>query len=335
MKSISYKEAGVDISKGNEAVNSIKQKVKSTYNQNVLTELGGFGGMYAADFAGYKNPVLVSSVDGVGTKLKIAFMLDRHSTVGQDLVNHCVNDIAVGGAKPLFFLDYFACGKLENSIFDQVLDGFIRACKHNQCALIGGETAEMPDLYSDGEYDLAGTIVGVVEKDKIINGHKIEGKELLIGVNSNGLHTNGFSLARKVLFSKYKITEKIEELGSTLGEELLKIHLSYLDLISAATKGAEIDGIAHITGGGIEANTQRLISPERFQLKIDWQAWDIPPIFKLIQKTGNVSMDDMRSAFNLGIGLVFIVNRSQETKLKNIINLNGFTAYNLGEVVKI
>ena len=270
-----YKSAGVDIEAGDETVRRIKSFAKSTFNKNVISDIGLFGGFYELDLAEYKKPVLVSSVDGVGTKLKIAFALDKHNTVGQDLVNHCTNDIAVCGAKPLYFLDYLAFGKLNPDRAEKIIEGFSIACRENGCALIGGETAEMPGLYSPDEYDMSGTIVGVVEKDKVINGKNIAKGDILIGFSSNGLHTNGYSLARKILLEKYKLTDKFEGVELPLGEELLKIHKSYLKLILQLKENLNIKGFSHITGGGIVGNTKRILR-EGLTLKINWDAGHCP-----------------------------------------------------------
>jgi len=332
LKSITYKDAGVDIEKGNAAINSIKDKIHSTYSKNVLTNLGSFGGMFEFSKNDFNEPVLVSSVDGVGTKLKIAFMTGKHDTVGEDLVNHCVNDIAVGGAKPLFFLDYFACGKLQVTVFEDVVSGFVRGCKNNNCALIGGETAEMPDMYQQDEYDVSGTIVGVVEKSQIINGSKIQKGNILVGVNSNGLHTNGYSLARKVLFSQYKVDSHVSELGAILGTELLRIHYSYLNLIESVKNKIQVNGISHITGGGIIGNTMRIL-PDGLKLKIYWNSWDILPVFDLIKKIGKVPDDDMRSSFNLGIGLIFVVDKKDENEVSQLIVNSNFKPYIIGEII--
>ena len=305
--SISYKDSGVDISAGEETVDRIKPLVKSTHNDKVLSNIGLFGGFYSADFKEYKEPVLVASTDGVGTKLKVAFMADKHDTVGQCLVNHCVNDILACGAKPLFFLDYFATGKLNPDIAVKVIEGFVTACRENKTALIGGETAEMPSIYSDGEYDVSGTIVGIVEKDKIVNGTKIQSGDLMIGLSSSGLHTNGYSLARAVLFPKYKPDNYIDYLGCTIGESLLQIHKSYLNEVHPLAELGLLNGISHITGGGIEGNTKRILN-NNLKMDINWDSWEIPPIFQLIQNEGNVSPDEMRAAFNLGIGMILIVN---------------------------
>jgi phosphoribosylformylglycinamidine cyclo-ligase len=332
LASITYKDSGVDIKKGNEAINTIKDKIHSTYSESVLTNLGSFGGMFELSNLAYKEPVLVSSVDGVGTKLKIAFMTGKHATIGEDLVNHCVNDIAVGGAKPLFFLDYFATANLDVSVFEDVVSGFVRGCNNNNCALIGGETAEMPDLYQQGEYDVSGTIVGIVDKNKIINGSKIQKGDVLIGIESNGLHTNGYSLARKVLFSKYKVDSMLPDLGHTVGEELLRVHRSYLNLIQEPMDTSEIHGISHITGGGIEGNTKRLLN-EDLDLEVDWNSWERQPIFDIIQATGNVPEEDMRKTFNLGIGLIFIIPEKHKSNLTELVKKHNYKAYNIGKII--
>jgi phosphoribosylformylglycinamidine cyclo-ligase len=331
LKSITYKDSGVDIDKSEQALKSIKSDIKTTFNANVVTDIGLFGGMYELDKNAYDKPVLVSSTDGVGTKLKVAFLMDKHDTVGEDLVNHCINDIAVGGAKPLFFLDYFSMGKLETDVFTQVMSGFIRGCKNGNCALIGGETAEMPDLYQAGEYDLSGTIVGIVEKEKILDGRNIQKGNVLLGINSSGLHTNGYSLARLVLFDQYSVDSKIAELDGTIGEELLKVHICYLNLIQDIISRMQVQGISHITGGGIEGNTKRLLQ-EGQELVIDWQSWKRPPIFDLIQKAGKVPEEDMRRTFNLGIGLVFIVEESNVSELERMCYHRGFRSSVIGRV---
>ena len=328
---MTYRKAGVDIGKGDEAIKNIKSLIQSTYDDNVLTELGTFGGMYRLDCEAMKKPVLVASTDGVGTKLKVAFMMGKHDTVGEDLVNHCVNDIAVGGARPLFFLDYYAMAKLDSNVFSEVIKGFVRGCKNNDCVLIGGETAEMPDMYQKGEYDLSGTIIGVVEKDKIIDGKKIRKGDICIAVNSNGLHTNGYSLARKALLKGMKIDSHVAELNCTLGEELLRVHTSYLKLIQQACERYEINGIAHVTGGGIVGNTQRLLN-KGLTLRIDWQAWQWPPIFNLIQQAGKVPLQDMRATFNLGIGLIFITHHRNCESMLNTIEQHNYKGIIIGEV---
>jgi phosphoribosylformylglycinamidine cyclo-ligase len=314
-KKFTYKDAGVDIKAGEQLVDSIKEMVKETHSSAVLSNIGGFGGLFKPDFTGYKNPVFVSSVDGVGTKLIVAFKCGKYDTVGQDLVNHCINDIAVCGASPLFFLDYFSTGKLEQHVGMEVISGFAKACKENGVALIGGETAEMPDIYAEGEFDLAGTIVGIVDEDKIISGTDIDPGDVLLGFKSSGLHTNGYSLARKVLFSGYDVHDHLDRLGTTVGEALLKVHRSYLPHINALKNIEGVNGFSHITGGGIVGNTKRIL-PEGLSLDIQWDAWDRPELFQLIQEIGNVPEEDMRSAFNLGIGLIVVVRPDAVEQVK-------------------
>lgn len=326
-----YKNAGVDIRAGEETVKKIKGFAKSTYNENVLSDLGLFGGFFELKKDNYSEPVLVSSVDGVGTKLKVAIAMNHHSTIGQDLVNHCVNDIAVCGARPLFFLDYLAFGKLNPETASSIVEGFSIACKQNGCALIGGETAEMPGVYKEDDYDLSGTIVGVVEKKEVIDGKKIAKGDVLIGFRSNGLHTNGYSLARKVL-EIFSYDQKFDDLELPLGNELLRVHKSYLNLISELKSNADIHGFSHITGGGIVGNTKRII-PEGLSIKINWDAWEIPNLFKLIQKSGNISDDEMREVFNIGIGLIAVVSNSEIDKVIEIAKTLGETAILLGEVI--
>jgi phosphoribosylformylglycinamidine cyclo-ligase len=328
-----YKSAGVDIQAGEETVSRIRSHVKSTFNKNVLRDIGHFGAFYEIPLSDFKEPVLVSSVDGVGTKLKIAFAMNRHDTVGQDLVNHCVNDIAVCGANPLYFMDYLAFGKLYPVVAEKIIEGFSVACRQNGCALIGGETAEMPGIYSPDEYDMSGTIVGIVEKSKIIDGRDIKIGDVLIGFPSNGLHTNGYSLARKVLLEKFSLTEQPDGLSSPLGEELLKVHKSYLNLIKKLKENIEIKGFSHITGGGIIGNTKRII-PKGLKLNIDWKSWEWPTIFKLIQKAGVITVEEMREVFNLGIGLIAVVNGSNAEKVIKISKELNEIPIVLGGVVK-
>lgn len=330
--SITYKDAGVNIDAGEEMVENIKPMVRSTFTKGVLTDIGAFGAFFQPDFGAYQEPVMVSSVDGVGTKLKVAFKADQHDTVGQDLVNHCVNDIAVCGAKPLFFLDYFSTGKLFPAVATQVIKGFTVACKENGCALIGGETAEMPDLYTEGEYDLAGTIVGIVDKAKILDGSRVQEGDVLIGLPSTGLHTNGYSLARKVLFSQFDLADTPDSLdGQTIGEALLAVHRSYLAPIQALIAEDVASAFSHITGGGIVGNTKRVV-PKNLNLDIDWKAWERPPLFNLIQETGNVPEEDMRRTFNLGIGLICIVPKSNMNKALDILEKMGEKPIVLGKI---
>lgn len=315
---ITYKQAGVDIAAGEETVARISDKVRSTFSPAVLTGLGGFGALYDARFPDFTHPVLVSSVDGVGTKLMIARMAGRHDSVGQDLVNHCVNDILTTGARPLFFMDYFATGKLSPDVAEEVIGGFVMACRENGCALIGGETAEMPGMYAADEYDIAGTIVGVVERDRMLGKSRVEEGDVLIGLPSTGLHTNGYSLARAVLLRHFSVDSYIDALGTTLGEALLAIHRSYLPVVRPLLEDDRIHAISHITGGGLIGNTTRVL-PEGRTLDIEWSSWHRPPIFDLIQSLGNVPEEDMRRTFNLGIGLVLIVSKhNADMVLRNL-----------------
>lgn len=330
-KKITYKDSGVNISEGELFVNKIKKIVKSTHTKSVLTDIGHFGGIYNASFKGLKEPCLVSSVDGVGTKLKIAFMMNRYDTIGQDLVNHCVNDIAVCGAKPLFFMDYFAAGKLNNKTAVKVVEGFSKACIENKCSLIGGETAEMPGFYQDGDFDIAGMIVGVAEKKKILDGKNISHGNILIALPSTGLHTNGYSLARKVLFPKYSVNKYFDKLNSSLGDALIKIHRSYLKPITLLHSQNLINGAAHITGGGIVSNTYRII-PKGKSIIIDWLSWKKPYIYELIQQTGNVPDSDMKRTFNLGVGLVLVVSELNAKKVLEILKKIGETPFIIGGV---
>lgn len=331
-KTFTYKDSGVDIKAGEELVNSIKGVVKETHSDAVLSNIGGFGGFFRPDLGAYKKPVFVSSVDGVGTKLIVAFKAGVYDTVGQDLVNHCVNDIAVCGATPLFFLDYFSTGKLEQNVGFEVIKGFAKACKETGVALIGGETAEMPDIYGPGEFDLAGTIVGIVDEDKVINGSGIEKGDVLLGFKSSGLHTNGYSLARNVLFSKYEVHDFVEELGCTISEELLQVHRPYLDLISALKDLEGVNGFSHITGGGMVGNTRRIL-PEGLALDIDWSGWERPAVYNLIQEIGNVPEEDMQATFNLGIGLVTVVSSSAVDAVKAKCAELGEEVFEVGRVV--
>ncbi|NWF89501.1 MAG: phosphoribosylformylglycinamidine cyclo-ligase [Ignavibacteriaceae bacterium] len=327
-----YKSAGVDIAAGDETVKRIKKLAKGTFNQNVLSDIGLFGAFFKIDLKKYVEPVLVSSVDGVGTKLKIAIQMDKHDTIGQDLVNHCVNDIAVCGAKPLFFLDYMAFGKLDPLKAEQLIKGFSIACKNNGCALIGGETAEMPGLYEQDDYDISGTIVGIAEKSSLINGRNIKKGDILIGFPSNGLHTNGYSLARKILLDEFTLDSVPDGFKNSLGNELLKVHKSYLYLISQLTKHISVKGFSHITGGGIVGNTMRLI-PKGLVLDIFWDNWQQPKIFKLIQTLGNVNDEEMQRVFNLGVGLISIVSIKDVNKVMRISKQIGTKPIIVGEVI--
>ena len=332
-KTFTYKDTGVDIKAGEELVNSIKGIVKETHSSAVLSNIGGFGGFFKPDLGAFKNPVFVSSVDGVGTKLIVAFKAGKYDTVGQDLVNHCVNDIAVCGATPLFFLDYFSTGKLEQNVGYDVIKGFATACKENNVALIGGETAEMPDIYGPGEFDLAGTIVGIVDEDKVINGAGIEKGDVLLGFKSSGLHTNGYSLARNVLFTEYDVNDYVEELGSTVGEELLQVHRSYLGLITELKTMEGVNGFSHITGGGMVGNTKRIL-PDGLALDINWDGWERPAVYKLIKEIGNVPEEDMQATFNLGIGLVCVVSADKAAAVKAKAEELGEEVFQVGSVIK-
>ena len=327
-----YRDAGVDIEAGEETVRRIKDHVRETFTPGVLGDLGAFGGFFALDTAAYDEPVLVSSIDGVGTKLKVAVRVGRHDTIGEDLVNHCVNDIAVCGARPLFFLDYFSTGTLKPAVAEQVVRGFARACKANGCALIGGETAEMPDLYRPGEYDLAGCIVGVVERRDLLDGSAIQEGDALLGLPSTGLHTNGYSLARKVLFGRYVAADTPDELGgASVGEALLAVHRSYLDAVQALVAEGVVHGFAHVTGGGLEGNTRRVV-PDGLRPAFDWDAWRRPGLFRLIQETGDVPEEDMRRTFNLGIGLVAVVPEAKRERALAVLGALGEPAFPIGRV---
>lgn len=325
-----YKAAGVDITAGEDAVAGIKALVKETFNANVLSELGLFGGCYLLPIQQYRNPVLVASTDGVGTKLLIAQQMGVHESVGQCLVNHCVNDILTTGAQPLFFLDYIGTGHLAPAVVKEIISGMAQACRANGCALIGGEMAEMPDLYHASDYDLVGTIVGIVERDNLLV-NRVQRGDVLLGLPSSGLHTNGYTLARRVLLPHYSLTTYVPELGMTLGEALLTVHLSYLPVVMSLLSRAGLHAISHITGGGIIGNTRRVIPPE-FELIIDWEAWQMPPIFRLIQHLGKVADEEMRRVFNLGIGLVLIVAKSAADEFARIITEEGMQPIIIGEV---
>ncbi len=327
-----YKNAGVNIEAGDETVERIKSLAKSTFNKNVLSGIGHFGAFYQVDLNTWKNPVLVSSVDGVGTKLKIAFAMDKHDTIGQDLVNHCVDDIAVCGAVPQYFMDYMAFGKLNPDVAEQIIKGFSIACKENGVALIGGETAEMPGLYSETEYDISGTIVGLVEREKVIDGKNVVKGNVMVGFRSSGLHTNGYSLARKVLFEKFTINDKPDLLNQTLGEELLSIHKSYLKLITELNEKISINAFSHITGGGIIGNTKRVV-PKDLQIKMNWNSWEVLPIFKLIQEVGKITDEEMRHVFNMGIGLIAIVEDKDADKVLETASSIGEKGFIVGEIV--
>lgn len=332
-KPVRYKDAGVDIAQAEEAVARIKTLAQDTMTRNVLTGIGSFGAGFR--LAGYKKPVLVSSADGVGTKLKVAIMTARHSTIGEDLVNHCVNDIAVQGATPLFFLDYFAVGRLDPLVAEQVVEGIARGCKANGCALIGGETAEMPGIYSEGEYDLAGFIVGAVEKKDLLTGAGIKPGDILIGLPSTGLHTNGYSLARKLLFevARHQPDSFVQELKATVADELLRVHRSYLEPIRTLIRKGLLKGAAHITGGGITDNTPRML-PDGLTAEITWGSWPVLPVFEFLKSIGKIPEDDYRRSFNLGIGMVFAVSAKKADAAEDLLRKRGETCYRIGRVVK-
>ncbi len=333
--SITYADAGVDITRGDQAKERIKTLAQQTFTPGVLGGIGGFGALFAPDLKPYKNPVLVSSADGVGTKLKVAFELGMHDTVGQDLVNHCVNDIAVQGAEPLFFLDYLATGRLENKTIETVVSGLAVACKQNGCALIGGETAQMPGFYADGEYDLAGFIVGIVDRKKLITGKEIEPGDVLIGLPSTGLHTNGYSLARKLLFETAgcKPGDRIPQLKAQAGAALMQIHRSYLPVIRQLVRAGVVAGMAHITGGGITENLPRIL-PKKVSAEIDTGSWPVPPLFTYLQQLGDVPAEEMLRTFNMGIGLIAVVPQSKWKRAQKLLGRLDETFYVIGQTVK-
>jgi len=321
----------VDIDEADRAVASIKKMARGTFTKGVLTEIGSFGASF--QLAGLKKPVLVSSADGVGTKLKVAFLTGRHDTVGEDLVNHCVNDIAVQGALPLFFLDYFAVGKLDARVAAAVVSGIARGCKHNGCALIGGETAEMPGLYAESEYDLAGFIVGAAERSELLDGKSVRAGDVLLALPSTGLHTNGYSLARKLLFevAGYTPATLLPEVGSTVADALLAVHRSYLKPIRALMKAKLLRGAAHITGGGITDNTPRML-PKGLGVSIETSSWQIPPLFEVLRKIGNIPDDDFRRTFNLGVGMILAVPLRGLRRAEAILGRLGESPFLIGRV---
>ncbi len=343
MKKKAYAAAGVDIDLGNRVKATLPQLLAATHRKEVLGKVGGFGGLFALDVKKYKQPVMVSSVDGVGTKLKLAFAMDKHDTIGEDLVNHCVDDIAVLGAEPLFFLDYLGTGKLEPHVFTDVIKGFARACAYNNCSLIGGETAQMPGFYQAGEYDVSGTIVGVVEKSRMLDGQKsIKKGDVVIGMEASGLHTNGYSLARKIFFEKLKLKpkSKVAELGNTIGDELLKVHVSYnkavQTLVKKFNKSGKPDAVkafAHITGGGFIDNIPRVL-PKNCDVIIRKGTWDMLPIFKMIQAKGGVDEAELYQVFNMGVGMVSIVSADKADAALKTVKAAGHKAWIIGEVAK-
>ncbi|MDQ7065649.1 MAG: phosphoribosylformylglycinamidine cyclo-ligase [candidate division KSB1 bacterium] len=332
---LNYKIAGVDIDAADAAVKKIAELSKQTHRDGVLGGIGHFGAFFSLDVSRYKNPVLVSSVDGVGTKIKIACALGQYRGIGRDLVNHCVNDVMCSGAEPLYFLDYLALGKLDGKAVLELATGLVEACKENGCALIGGETAEMPDIYQPGEFDIAGTLVGVVERDAIIDGSRIVTGDVLLGLPSTGLHTNGYTLARRIIelsqdsgYHKY-----YDELGCTIGEALLAEHRSYYPIVRALKDHPGLHGIAHITGGGILGNTRRIL-PDGLDIDVDWDSWQWPAIFTLLQQLGDVEIDEMRRVFNLGVGLVLVVAEEQAAEIVRILERLGEKTLTVGRVVE-
>src|ERR1044071_5606402 len=332
--SISYSDAGVDIDAATRATDKIKELARRTFNQRTLSEIGSFGGMFDGAFPGLKQPVLVASADGVGTKLKIAFATGIHNTVGRDLVNHCVNDILVQGARPLFFLDYIATGRLSPEVVASIVEGVTNGCSENGCVLLGGETAEMPGFYKDGEYDIAGFIVGVVDREKIIDGKTIAAEDVLLALPSAGLHTNGYSLARKLFFevAGYQPDTHVDELGMTAGEALLLPHLSYLKPLDGLLDRGVIKGLAHITGGGLTDNIPRIL-PEGTAVKINKGSWPIPPLFALLRRLGNVSENEMYRTFNMGVGMVIVCSVNAAAAIEVHLQDHGEKCYTIGTVV--
>ncbi len=330
---LTYADSGVDIDKANKLIDRIKGIAKSTPRTGVMGEIGGFGGLYSLNLSNVSNPVLVSATDGVGTKLKIAFMMDKHDTIGIDLVAMCVNDIIVQGAKPLFFLDYLAMGKLDNDVAEKILLGIATGCNTAGCALIGGETAEMPGMYQDGEYDLSGFSVGLVDNDKLIDGSYISNGHKLIGIGSSGVHSNGFSLVRKVFFDKckYDVNTHLNELGCTLGEELLKPTIIYVPTILSLLRDLPIHGLVHITGGGIDENIIRVI-PNACKAIVHKDSWETPPVFKMLQKEGDIPEKDMQRTFNNGIGMVVVVPDNAVQEVMDRLSAMNEKAYLIGEV---
>jgi phosphoribosylformylglycinamidine cyclo-ligase len=332
---ITYADAGVDISRANRTKQRIKYLAHKTFTRGVLSEIGGFGGLFAIDKVKYSDPVLVSSVDGVGTKLKVAFEMGLHSTIGGDLVNHCVNDILVQGAAPLFFMDYLATGTLDPTIAEKVVEGLADACKHNGCALIGGETAEMPGFYPDGEYDLAGFIVGVVERDRIITGKDVQIGDIVLGLPSNGLHTNGYSLARKLLFevARYSPETYVNEIKNKVGNELMRTHKSYWPSLKRMLDAQCVSALAHVTGGGITENLPRVL-PRGTAALIELGSWPLQPIFEHLQALGNVPQDEMLRTFNMGLGMLLVVPSAKFKKAQTVLERAGEKAYTVGRIIK-
>ena len=330
-----YRTAGVDIDAGNEAVRRIKTLARSTFTSGVLSDIGSFGGIFRFDPGRFRDPVLVSSADGVGTKLKVAFLVGRHDTIGVDLVNHCVNDILVQGAEPLFFFDYLATSQLSRELAEEVVGGIAAACRENGCALLGGETAETPGLYAPGEYDLAGFIVGAADRERLLTGQNIGPGDVLIGVPSSGLHTNGYSLVRRIVFDQFRLSvdNHIPDLGMTIGEALLEPHRSYLSLLKPLINRNRVKGIAHITGGGITDNLPRVL-PQGTAAVVDCSTWQVPAIFEWLHRSGDVPIEDMLRTFNMGIGMVLVADTGQKEQiLEELAARGGHDAQVIGEVI--
>jgi phosphoribosylformylglycinamidine cyclo-ligase len=333
MQPSTYASAGVDIDAANRATEKIKELARTTFNVRTLSEIGSFGGMFDAAFPEMRQPVLVASADGIGTKLKIAFATNTHNTIGCDLVNHCVNDILVQGARPLFFLDYIATGKLLPETITSIIEGITRGCRENDCVLLGGETAEMPGFYADGEYDVAGFIVGVVDREKVIDGHAITPGDVVLGLPSVGLHTNGYSLARKLFFERagYSPESYLEDLNETVGAALLKPHISYLPALKGLIDSGLIKGLAHITGGGLLENIPRIL-PGGAAVEIRRQSWPVLPIFELIQHIGHIEDAEMYRTFNMGIGMVVICSAAAAGEIRQSLELSGVQTFEIGSV---
>ena len=330
-----YRSAGVDIDAGNEAVRRIRALARSTFTPGVLSDIGSFGGLFRMDTGRFREPVLVASADGVGTKLKLAFLTGRHDTVGVDLVNHCVNDVLVQGAEPLFFLDYLATARLSPEVTEQIIGGMAAACRDSGCALLGGETAEMPGFYADGEYDLAGFMVGVVDRERLINGRTVLAGDVLVGIPSSGLHTNGYSLARRIVFETLRldVDSVVPDLGRTVAEALMEPHRSYLPLIRPILDGGRIKAMAHITGGGITDNLPRVL-PHGTTAIVDAAAWDVPAVFQWLQRSGHVPINDMMRTFNMGLGLIVVTARDKaEPLIEELAARGGRDARVVGEIV--
>ena len=331
-----YRSSGVDIDAGNAVVRRVRALAESTFTTGVLSDIGAFGGLFQPDLSGVTEPVLVASTDGVGTKLKVAFLTGRHDTVGIDLVNHCVNDILVQGARPLFFLDYLATGRLSADVSVSVIDGVAQGCKQNACALLGGETAEMPGFYADGEYDLAGFIVGIVDRARLIDGRAIRPGDVLVGLPASGLHTNGYSLARQIVFDTLQLTvdTEIEGLGVTVGDELLRCHRSYGSVVAPLLAAGVVKGLAHITGGGLTENVPRVLPPGT-AARVNREAWTVPPVFRFLQQNGQVPDDDMYRTFNMGIGMIVVLAPESLSSARAALREAGEVgAVEIGEVIE-